>query len=57
MPIMTVFVAVVLTFVAFAMAAYLCERAVRMFVAAFLSAGAWLSVAILALITWLTFRR
>jgi hypothetical protein len=57
MPTVTLFVAVVLTFLTFAVAAYFCDRAGRLFMAAFLSAGAWLSVAALALITWLASRR
>jgi hypothetical protein len=57
MPSVTLFVAIVPTFIAFAVAAYLCDRAGRMFIAAFLSAGAWLPAAALALITWVAFRR
>ena len=53
----TFFVAIALTFLAFTVAAFLCDRAGRMFIAAFLAAGAWLSAAVLAFVTWLAFLR
>jgi hypothetical protein len=56
-PTATVFVVVMLSFLAFAASAAACDRSGHLFVAAFLAAGAWLFAAALALLTWLTFRR
>jgi hypothetical protein len=57
LPTTTLFVAIVLTFLAFAVSAFVCDRQGHMFVAAFLAAGAWLSAAALALVTLLAFQR
>jgi hypothetical protein len=51
------FVPIVLTFLAFGVSAFVSDRQGHMFIAAFLAAGAWLSAAALALVTWLAFRR
>ena len=53
----TLFVALVLTLLAFGVGAFICDRRGRMFIAAFLSACAWASAAVLALLTWLVFRK
>jgi hypothetical protein len=50
------FAAIGLAFLAFAAGAFLCDRAGRMFIAAFLSAGAWACAAAFALLMWLAFR-
>jgi hypothetical protein len=49
MPTAMWFAAIALAFLGFAAGAFLCDRAARMFIAAFLSAGAWGSAAGLAL--------
>jgi hypothetical protein len=57
MPTVTLFVAIVPAFLAFCVAAYFCDRTGRMFIAAFLSAGAWLCAAALAFVIWRAFRQ
>jgi hypothetical protein len=53
----TLFAAIVLTFLAFAVSAFFCDRRGHVFIAAFFAAGAWLFAAVLALATWFALRR
>jgi len=50
-------VAIALTFLAFTVSALASDRMGHKVIAAFLAAGAWLSAAALALVTWFAFWR